>query len=110
MLALHDVLKRAELFSGHAIKRGTGVRQHGRYWDAWKTQFYRFEGLFTAEEGKLGVLVTFLAVELARNSCWTSSGRTAGADLREVAGRWKHQRAAAFSNEFDDCDAANANE
>jgi segregation and condensation protein A len=30
-------------------------------------KFYRFEGLFTAEEGKLGVLVTFLAVlELAK--------------------------------------------
>jgi len=70
LLALHDVLKRAELFSGHAIKReALSVRQrmgdvleqleHGR--------FYRFETLFTAEEGKLGVLVTFLALlELAK--------------------------------------------
>ena len=70
LLALHDVLKRAELFSGHAIKReALSVRQ--RMGDVLEQledgSFHRFESLFTAEEGKLGVLVTFLALlELAK--------------------------------------------
>ncbi len=70
LLALHDVLKRAELFSGHAIKReALSVRQ--RMGDVLEQledgRFHRFESLFTAEEGKLGVLVTFLALlELAK--------------------------------------------
>ena len=70
LVALHDVLKRAELFSGHAIKReALSVRQRmgdllGRMEEG---VFYRFESLFTAEEGRLGVLVTFLAMlELAK--------------------------------------------
>ncbi|MBB4126011.1 segregation and condensation protein A [Xanthomonas translucens] len=70
LLALYDVLKRAELFSGHAIKReALSVRQRmgdvlSRLDDG---RFYRFESLFSAEEGKLGVLVTFLALlELAK--------------------------------------------
>ncbi|MFT4246817.1 MAG: ScpA family protein [Pseudomonas sp.] len=70
LLALYDVLKRAELFSGHAIKReALSVRQ--RMGDVLSLlgdgRFQRFETLFTAEEGKLGVLVTFLALlELAK--------------------------------------------
>ncbi|KMM77346.1 rifampin ADP-ribosyl transferase [Xanthomonas sp. NCPPB 1128] len=70
LLALYDVLKRAELFSGHAIKReALSVRQRmgdvlGRLDDG---KFHRFESLFSTEEGKLGVLVTFLALlELAK--------------------------------------------
>ncbi|WP_372013197.1 segregation and condensation protein A [Pseudoxanthomonas sp. 10H] len=70
LLALHDVLKRAELFSGHHIRReALSVRQ--RMGDVLQRledgRFHRFEALFTAEEGKLGVLVTFLALlELAK--------------------------------------------
>ncbi len=70
LMALYDVLKRAELFSGHAIKReALSVRQRmgdvlARLDDG---RFHRFESLFTAEEGKLGVLVTFLSLlELAK--------------------------------------------
>ncbi len=70
LLALHDVLKRAELFSGHAVRReALSVRQRmgdvlTRLEDG---SFHRFESLFSAEEGKLGVLVTFLAMlELAK--------------------------------------------
>jgi len=65
LLALHDVLKRAELFTQHAIKRDAlSVRQRmaellERLRDG---AFHRFESLFTAEEGKLGVVVTFLGV------------------------------------------------
>ncbi len=65
LMALHDVLKRAELFTQHAIKRDAlSVRQRmselmERLSDG---SFHRFESLFTAEEGKLGVVVTFLGL------------------------------------------------
>ncbi|WP_407060831.1 segregation and condensation protein A [Agrilutibacter terrestris] len=65
LLALHDVLKRAELFTQHAIKRDAlSVRQRmGDLLEALKDGvFHRFESLFTAEEGKLGVVVTFLGL------------------------------------------------
>ena len=70
LLALHDVLKRAELFTQHAIKRDAlSVRQRmgellARLDDG---AFHRFESLFEAREGRLGVVVTFLALlELAK--------------------------------------------
>ncbi|WP_240669174.1 ScpA family protein [Dyella sp. M7H15-1] len=70
LLALKDVLHRAELFGHHAIKReALSVRQRmgellSRLDD---TQFHRFESLFDISEGRLGVVVTFLAVlELAK--------------------------------------------
>ena len=65
LLALGDVLKRAELFTQHAIKRDAlSVRQRmgellERMGDG---VFHRFESLFTVQEGKLGVVVTFLAL------------------------------------------------
>jgi segregation and condensation protein A len=70
LLALRDVLKRAELFSHHNIRReALSVRarmgehlqhlSHGR--------FVSFVDLFRAEEGRLGVVVSFLAMlELAK--------------------------------------------
>ena len=70
LLALHDVLKRAELYTQHAIKRDAlSVRQRmgellARLADG---AFHRFESLFDAREGKLGVVVTFLGLlELAK--------------------------------------------
>jgi segregation and condensation protein A len=70
LLALRDVLKRAELFTRHAIKReALSVRQRmgevlERLGDG---QFHDFSALFVAEEGKLGVVVTFLSIlELAK--------------------------------------------
>jgi segregation and condensation protein A len=70
LLALHDVLKRAELFTGHSIKReALSVRQRmtdvlTRLADG---SFHRFESLFEPREGKLGVVVTFLSIlELAK--------------------------------------------
>ena len=65
LLALHDVFKRAELFTQHAIKRDAlSVRQRmGELLERMKDgAFYRFESLFTAEEGRLGVVVTFLGL------------------------------------------------
>jgi segregation and condensation protein A len=70
LMALHDVLKRAELYTQHAIKRDAlSVRQRmgellTRLEDG---KFHRFESLFEPREGKLGVVVTFLALlELAK--------------------------------------------
>jgi segregation and condensation protein A len=70
LLALKDVLHRAELFGHHAIKReALSVRQRmgellSKLGD---TSFHRFETLFDVNEGRLGVVVTFLAMlELAK--------------------------------------------
>lgn len=70
LLALSEVLRRRELSRGHAIQREPlSVRQ--RMSDVLQQlhsgEFRRFESLLTASEGKLGVLVTFLAMlELAK--------------------------------------------
>jgi segregation and condensation protein A len=70
LLALRDVLLRADLFTHHAIQREPlSVRQ--RMSDLLDTlgsgEFHRFEGLFDPTEGRLGVVVTFLAMlELAK--------------------------------------------
>ncbi|MGN6235320.1 segregation and condensation protein A [Dyella sp.] len=70
LLALKDVMHRAELFGHHAIKReALSVRQRmgellGRLEGS---AFQRFETLFDPTEGRLGVVVTFLAMlELAK--------------------------------------------
>ena len=65
LLALHDVLKRAELFTQHAIKRDAlSVRQRmGELLERMADgAFHRFESLFEAREGRLGVVVTFLGL------------------------------------------------
>jgi segregation and condensation protein A len=70
LLALRDVMKRAELFSHHAIKReALSVRQRmGEVLGKLSaTTFTEFSSLFVAEEGRLGVVVNFLAIlELAK--------------------------------------------
>ena len=70
LLALRDVLKRADLFTHHAIARERlSVRQRmgevlGKLADG---TFHTFESLFNVEEGRTGVVVTFLSVlELAK--------------------------------------------
>ena len=70
LLALKDVIKRAELMGHHAIKR-EALSVRNRMSDVLKAlddgEFHRFEQLFNANEGKLGVVVTFLAMlELAK--------------------------------------------
>lgn len=65
LLALRDVLKRAELFTQHAIKRDAlSVRQRmGEVLERLADGgFHRFESLFDAAEGRLGVVVTFLGM------------------------------------------------
>jgi len=70
LLALKDVLKRAELYGQHNIKRDTlSVRQRmGEVLKALEDhEFHRFDELFSVEEGRLGIVVTFLAIlELAK--------------------------------------------
>jgi segregation and condensation protein A len=109
LLALHEVLKRAELFSGHAIKReALSVRQRmgdmlARLEDG---RFYRFETLFTAEEGKLGVLVTFLAMlELAKEQLLdiVQEAPLAPIYVKSLAAG-NTNAPLAFSSEFDDAD------
>jgi segregation and condensation protein A len=70
LLALKDVMHRAELFGHHAIRReALSVRQRmgellSRLDD---NSFHRFESLFDVSEGRLGIVVTFLAMlELAK--------------------------------------------
>jgi segregation and condensation protein A len=70
LLALRDVLKRAELFTRHAVRReALSVRQRmGEVLQKLGSgQFHEFGTLFDAEEGRLGVVVTFLSIlELAK--------------------------------------------
>jgi len=70
LLAMHDVLQRAELSGQHSVQReALSVRQRmgellERLGDG---AFQRFERLFDPVEGRLGVVVTFLAMlELAK--------------------------------------------
>lgn len=71
LLALRDVLHRAELYGHHAVEREPlSVRQ--RMSDVLRKlgdgAFHRFEALFDAAEGRLGVVVTFLSLlELAKD-------------------------------------------
>ena len=70
LLALKDVLKRAELTGRHAIQR-EALSVRNRMSDVLKAlddgEFHRFEQLFNPDEGRLGVVVTFLALlELAK--------------------------------------------
>jgi segregation and condensation protein A len=70
LLALKDVLKRAELTGRHAIQR-EALSVRNRMSDLLKAlgdgEFHPFERLFNADEGRLGIVVTFLALlELAK--------------------------------------------
>ncbi len=65
LLAFHDVLRRADMFANHQIQRETlSVRE--RMSNVLGTigpdKFTEFTTLFDASEGRLGVVVTFLAV------------------------------------------------
>ncbi len=109
LLALHDVLKRAELFTGHSIKReALSVRQRmtdvlTRLGDG---SFHRFESLFDPHEGKLGVVVTFLSIlELAKEQLLdiVQEGALAPIYLKSLALRENGELVVpALSSEFDD--------
>ena len=70
LLALKDVMKRAELYGHHEIER-EALNVRSRMSDLLNAlgdgEFHRFENLFEASEGRRGVVVTFLALlELAK--------------------------------------------
>jgi segregation and condensation protein A len=70
LLALKDVLKRAELTGHHQVQREALSVRH-RMGEVLRRLgdggFHRFESLFEASEGRLGVVVTFLSIlELAK--------------------------------------------
>ena len=73
LLAFSEVLRRADMFQNHKISfEALSTRE--RMGDVLKalsggTSFVPFQTLFTAEEGRLGVVVTFLAImELIKES------------------------------------------
>lgn len=72
MLALSEVLRRADMFESHHVaKERLSTRERmAQVLDRLKgRQFIPFVSLFTVEEGRLGVVVTFLAVmELIKES------------------------------------------
>lgn len=72
MHALSEVLKRAEMFESHQISRetlSTRERMSLVLEQLRDQQFVPFRRFFTAEEGKLGVVVTFMAIlELVKES------------------------------------------
>ena len=112
LLALHEVLKRADLFSQVAIKRDAlSVRQRmgdllSRLADG---RFQRFESLFEPREGRLGVVVTFLAIlELAKEQLLdiVQEAPAAPIYLKSLAANNTNEPLQ-FSSEFDDSDAAN---
>ncbi|MET0329584.1 MAG: ScpA family protein [Luteimonas sp.] len=108
LLALHDVLKRAELFTGHAIRRDAlSVRQRmGEVLTRLSGgHFHRFESLFEAEEGRLGVVVTFLSIlELTKERLLdiVQEAPLAPIYIKSLADADGHAPPTAFSSEFDD--------
>ena len=113
LLALHDVLRRAELFTQHAIKRDPlSVRQRmselmERLGDG---AFHRFETLFTPEEGRVGVVVTFLGLlTLAKEQLVdiVQEGPLQPIYVKSLASGEDAPATLELSSEFDDDGAAN---
>lgn len=72
LLSLRDVMRRSEMYSNHQIERETlSVRERmTQVLERIRSseQFLEFNALFAPEEGRLGVVVSFLAVlELLKN-------------------------------------------
>ncbi|MEH6563497.1 MAG: segregation/condensation protein A, partial [Marinobacter sp.] len=64
LLALQGVLKRADLFTSHHVEKerlSTRERMSAILAALQDDQFVAFQSLFTLEEGRLGVVVTFIA-------------------------------------------------
>jgi segregation and condensation protein A len=74
LVALGEVLKRADMYESHQIQRES-LSTRERMSDVLEvlraSNFVPFVSLFKAEEGRLGVVVTFLAImELIQESLW----------------------------------------
>ena len=72
LVALGEVLRRADMFESHHIQRealSTRERMSNVLDALREKQFVPFVSLFNAQEGRLGVVVTFLAImELIKES------------------------------------------
>ena len=72
VIAFAEVLKRADLYESHQIKReslSTRERMADILQTLQSSDYCSFDSLFTVEEGRLGVVVTFLAIlELIKES------------------------------------------
>lgn len=72
MLAMSEVMRRADLFESHQVSRevlSTRERMNDVLERLKGGQFVPFIALFTVEEGRLGVVVTFMAIlELVKES------------------------------------------
>ena len=72
VIAFSEVLKRADLYESHQIKReslSTRERMADVLQALQEQEFCSFDSLFKVEEGRLGVVVTFLAIlELIKES------------------------------------------
>ena len=91
---------------GHHLRHIDQVDLLARLQDG---KFHRFESMFTPEEGKQGVLVTFLAVlELAKEQLLdiVQEAPLAAIYVKSLALNNTNEPLA-FSSEFDDDDAAN---
>lgn len=114
LLALHEVLKRAELFTQHAIKRDAlSVRQRmGELLERLAGgAFHRFETLFAVEEGRLGVVVTFLGLlTLAKEQLIdiVQEAPLAPIYVKSLASGEVPVAVDALSSEFDDATEPNA--
>lgn len=100
LLAMGEVLRRADLFESHQVTRevlSTRERMSQVLERLKDGAFVPFVALFTLEEGRLGVVVTFMAilelvkeslVELVQNEPFSPihvRARVSGADMEEVA-------------------------
>jgi len=111
LLALYDVLQRAELSGQHSVQReALSVRQRmgellERLGDG---VFHRFERLFDPSEGRMGVVVTFLSMlELAKERLVeiVQDAPLAPIYLKSLALERQDDTALEFASEFDDAQA-----
>ncbi|TLM76270.1 segregation/condensation protein A [Microbulbifer harenosus] len=111
LLALSEVLRRADMFESHQVEReklSTRERMTQVLDKIRHRQFVPFVALFRAEEGRLGVVVTFLAVmELVKESLVELVQNEAFGAIH-VRSRGEVQRSpdeGDFDRDFDDDDA-----
>lgn len=105
LLALQDVLQRAELHVSHTISKETlSMRERmTQVLERLRGQsFVPFVSLFTVEEGRLGVVVSFMAIlELVKEGLIDIVQANSGADLH-VRARLGHEQGQPLDLDHDD--------
>jgi len=105
LLALAQVMRRAEMFAKHEIQmEPLSVRERmGNVLSKVRgsTEFVGFHTLFTIEEGRMGVVVTFLAVmELVRESLLEFVQQEAFAPIHVRAAQGTHDHNPIFATSY----------